>query len=132
LSLSFATQEKNHKTTMSQKACCRLLQPKAKNHKMTMSHEAHCRLLQPKKKSHKMTMNLPICLSLLSSSTIQEKKKHKRQRLAMRLVVIFCKYKKLSSPLLNAHTHIDKGVVIPSNFSSKASNSGVQGEGPSL
>jgi hypothetical protein len=60
--------------------------------------------------------------SLWLSSTI-EKKKHKRA--IERLVIIFCKYKTLGWLLLNAHTHIDRGVVLPSNSNAKASNSGL-------
>jgi hypothetical protein len=65
--------KKNHKMMMSQKACCHFLQPNAKNHKIMMNREVHRHLLQLKKKKPQNDDELPTCLDLSSSSTIQEK-----------------------------------------------------------
>jgi len=83
-----------------------------------MSWEACHHFLQPQKKPS--DNNEPLSFSWFSAI---EKKKQKRW--AERLVIIFCKYKTPGWLLLNAHTHTDKGVVLPSNSNPKASNNGV-------
>jgi hypothetical protein len=62
------------------------------------------------------------------SFAIEEK--HKRQ--AERLIIIFCKYKTPGWFLLNAHTHIDRGVVLLSSSNPKVASNGVQAKGTSL